>query len=116
MMTGVGVKHGLFFISVIANTPICRDWPIFDPNACIYFVIHALKIGSQKKLGAKKKVGNKKKITWEMLHSLSICRTQKPKCDVGSQGSKIRIFPDEKSAVAHSASHLEEKVAYMGSC
>jgi hypothetical protein len=40
----------------------------------------------------KKKIGSI--FFWEMSHSLSRCRTQKPKCDVGSQGSKSRIFPD----------------------
>jgi hypothetical protein len=48
----------------------------------------------QKNLGAKNKIWEQKKHFWEMSHSLSKCRTQKPKCDVGSQGSKkIRIFP-----------------------
>jgi hypothetical protein len=28
-----------------------------------------------------------------MSHSLLNCRTPKPKCDIGSQGSKIMIFP-----------------------
>jgi hypothetical protein len=44
-----------------------------------------------KKLGAKNKWEHF--LNWEMSHSLSKCRTEKPKCDVGSQGSKIRIFP-----------------------
>jgi hypothetical protein len=57
------------------------------------------KLGGKINLGAKsileqKKMGSKKICLREMSHSLSKCRTHKPKCDVGSQGSKIRIFPE----------------------